>query len=224
MLEKDKIKKRILDAFQFRHATKVFDPNKVISDDDFQFILETGRLSPSSIGLEPWKFVVVQNREIREKLREIAWGAGGQLPTASHFVIILARTSKDVRYDSNYITNHFRTVKNAPEEVVRELPARYQNFQENFGLLKTERTIFDWSCKQTYIALGNMLTAAAQIGIDSCPIEGFNYKLVHEFLKEQGLLEDGHFDVSVMAAFGYRKDEPRPKTRKELNDIVTWLK
>ncbi|MDT8859221.1 NAD(P)H-dependent oxidoreductase [Alkalihalobacillus sp. MEB130] len=224
MLEKEGIKKQILDAFQFRHATKVFDETKVISDDDFQFILEAGRLSPSSIGLEPWKFVVLQNTELRKKLKEIAWGAGGQLPTASHFVIILARTSKDVRYDSEYITNHFRTVKNAPEEVVKELPARYQNFQEKFGVLDNERTIFDWSCKQTYIALGNMLSAAAQIGIDSCPIEGFNHRLVHDFLEEQGLLENGHFDVSVMAAFGYRKDDPRPKTRKNLDDIVSWVK
>ncbi|WP_034742100.1 NAD(P)H-dependent oxidoreductase [Halalkalibacter wakoensis] len=223
MLEKEQIKKQMLEGFLFRHATKEFDSDKIISDEDFQFILEAGRLSPSSIGLEPWKFVVLQNKEKREKLAEIAWGAKGQLLTASHFVIILARTSKDVTYNSEYITDHFRTVKKAPEEIVKELPARYQHFQEKFGVLDNERTIFDWSCKQTYIALGNMLTAAAQIGIDSCPMEGFHYEKVHQFLDDQGLLENGHFDVSVMAAFGYRKNEPRPKTRKSLEDVVTWL-
>jgi nitroreductase len=218
------VKQQILDAFYFRHATKEFDSSKKITNDDFHFILEAGRLSPSSIGLEPWKFVVIQNREFRNRLEEIAWGAERQLRTASHFVIILARKSIDVRYDSEYITNHFKTVKKAPVEIVRDLPRRYQNFQEKFGVLENERTIFDWSCKQTYIALANMMTAAAQIGIDSCPMEGFEYKQVHKLLDEEGLLEDGHFDVSVMVAFGYRKDEPRAKTRKVLDDIVQWIK
>lgn len=67
-------KHEILSAFEFRHATKVFDSSRKISEDDFQFILETGRLSPSSFGFEPWRFVVVQNPEIREKLRPFAWG------------------------------------------------------------------------------------------------------------------------------------------------------
>lgn len=68
-------KQQIIEAYQFRHATKEFDPEKKISESDFEFILETGRLSPSSLGLEPWKFVVVQNPELREKLREFTWGA-----------------------------------------------------------------------------------------------------------------------------------------------------
>jgi hypothetical protein len=87
-------KEEILKAFSFRHATKEFDPNMKISDEDFQFILETGRLSPSSVGYETWKFLVVQNMELREKLREVSWGAQGQLPTASHFLVIVARTIK----------------------------------------------------------------------------------------------------------------------------------
>ncbi|WP_227935631.1 NAD(P)H-dependent oxidoreductase [Alkalihalobacillus deserti] len=223
-MNKNIVKQQILDAFHFRHATKTFDPNKKITDEDFEFILETARLSPSSIGIEPWKFVIVQDMEWRKQLKEIAGGARGQLPTASHFVILLARTMKDVKYDSEYITNHLRTVKKFPEEKLKEIPQGYQNFQENFRILESERTIFDWSSKQTYIALANMMTAAAQIGIDSCPMEGFDYQLVHDFLEDKGLLEDGHFDVSVMAAFGYRANEPRPKTRKEMSDIVTWIR
>ncbi|MBN4863246.1 NAD(P)H-dependent oxidoreductase, partial [Staphylococcus sp. EG-SA-32] len=81
----------IIDAFHFRHATKEFDPTKKISDEDFNTILETGRLSPSSLGLEPWHFVVVQNKELREKLKAYSWGAQKQLDTASHFVLIFAR-------------------------------------------------------------------------------------------------------------------------------------
>ncbi|GKU82653.1 NAD(P)H-dependent oxidoreductase [Niallia sp. NCCP-28] len=217
-------KQEILDAFQFRHATKEFDPAKKISDEDFQFILETARLSPSSVGYEPWKFLVVQNKELREKLKEMTWGAQGQLPTASHFVILLARTIKDTKYDSAYVENLMLNEKNIPEEIFAQMKVRYQSFQENdLNLLESERSMFDWASKQTYIALANMMTAAAQIGIDSCPIEGFDYDKVQAILAEEGLLEDGHLAVSVMAAFGYRIREPRPKTRKKLEDIVQWI-
>jgi nitroreductase len=216
-------KQQILDAFHFRHATKEFDPNKKISDDDFNFILETGRLSPSSIGLEPWKFLVVQNPELREKLRKVSWGAQGQLPTASHFVVILAY--RDVRYDSEYVINHMKNVRKMPDEVIATVSDRYKNFQElDLHLLESDRALFDWACKQTYIALGNMMTAAAQIGIDSCPIEGFDFDAVNKILEEEGLLEDGQLGVSVMVAFGYRAADPhRPKTRKELDQVVRWI-
>ncbi|MGG0717900.1 NAD(P)H-dependent oxidoreductase [Robertmurraya massiliosenegalensis] len=217
-------KQEILDAFQFRHATKEFDPTKKITDSDFEFILEAGRLSPSSVGYEPWKFLVVQNRELREKLREVSWGAQGQLPTASHFVLILARTIKDTKYDSKYVEDQMLNVKQFPPEIFAQIKELYKSFQEDdLHLLESDRAIFDWACKQTYIALGNMMTAAAQIGIDSCPIEGFDFDKVQAILEEAGLLEDGHLGVSVMVAFGYRAKEPRPKTRKKLEDIVQWV-
>ncbi|SEM19981.1 Nitroreductase [Mesobacillus persicus] len=196
-------KQEILDAFQFRHATKEFDPNQKISDEDFEFILETGRLSPSSVGYEPWKFVVVQNMELREKLREVAWGAQGQLPTASHFVLILARTIKDTKYDTEYVRNQMLNVKQIPAEIYAQMEERYKTFQEHdLRLLESEQSMFDWASKQTYIALANMMTAAAQIGIDSCPIEGFDFEKVQKVLTEENLLEDGHLAISVMVAFG----------------------
>lgn len=217
-------KQEILNAFHFRHATKEFDPTKKISDDDFQFILETGRLSPSSVGYEPWKFVIVQNKDLREKLREVSWGAQGQLPTASHFVVILARTIKDTKYDSDYVENLMLNVKKIPEEIFEQMKVRYKSFQEeDLQLLESERSMFDWASKQTYLALANMMTAAAQIGIDSCPIEGFHFDKVQHVLEEEGLLEDGHLAVSAMVAFGYRINEPRPKTRKPIDDVVQWI-
>ncbi|RAS75976.1 NAD(P)H-dependent oxidoreductase [Priestia endophytica] len=217
-------KQEILDAFTFRHATKEFDPTKKISDEDFQFILETGRLSPSSVGYEPWKFLVVENEELKNKLKAVSWGAQGQIPTASHFVIILART--DARYDSEYVLDLQKNVKKVPNDVLETLMPRYKDFQENdFHLFESKRALFDWASKQSYIALGNMMTSAAQIGIDSCPIEGFNYDQVHEILKEEGLLKDGKLDISVMAAFGYRIHEPkREKTRRSMDQVVQWVK
>ncbi|WP_053363287.1 NAD(P)H-dependent oxidoreductase [Bacillus sp. FJAT-27251] len=224
-MDREAKKQEILEAFQFRHATKEFDPDKKISNEDFNFILEAARLSPSSVGYEPWKFIVVQNKELREKLREVSWGAQGQLPTASHFVLVLARTVKDTKYDSDYVKNQMLNVKQIPEDIFAQMLVRYKEFQEeDLNLFESDRAIFDWACKQTYIALGNMMTAAALIGIDSCPIEGFDFEKVNSLLEEEGLLEDGHLALSVMAAFGYRAREPRPKTRKPMKDIVQWVK
>ncbi|SDN52097.1 Nitroreductase [Fictibacillus solisalsi] len=216
-------KKKIIEAFQFRHATKAFDPTKKISEEDFQFILETGRLSPSSVGYEPWKFLVVQNKELREKIRQVSFGAQGQLPTASHFVILLAR--KNARYDSSYVQQLLREVKEIPEETLAKMNEAYRSFQENdLNLFESERALFDWASKQTYIALGNMMTSAAQIGIDSCPIEGFNLEKVTKILEDEGLLEDGAFGVSVMAAFGYRAQEPNhAKVRQSAESVTKWV-
>ncbi|WNF38267.1 NAD(P)H-dependent oxidoreductase [Bacillaceae bacterium IKA-2] len=224
MNDKEVIKQQILDAFHFRHATKKFNLDKKITDLDFDFILETARLSPSSVGIEAWKFVVIQNQELRNSLKEVCGGAQGQLPTASHFVVILARTIKDTKYDSEYIANHLKDVKKTPENMIAQIQNKYKSFQEaGQHLLDNDRTMFDWSSKQTYIALGNMMTAAAQIGIDSCPIEGFDRNKAHKIFNEAGLLEDGSFDISVMVAFGYRVDDPPPKTRKEKDQVVEWV-
>ncbi|HEK9100781.1 NAD(P)H-dependent oxidoreductase [Bacillus pfraonensis] len=219
-------KEEILKAYQFRHACKEFDVNKKISDEDFHFILETGRLSPSSFGFEPWKFVVIQNQDIRNKLLPVSWGAQKQLPTASHFVVILARKKEEMIYNSSYISNFMKNIQQLPEEVITMKRGFYKEFQESdFQLLESDRAMFDWASKQTYIALGNMMTAAAQIGIDSCPIEGFHQEKVDAILKEEGIISDDAFGVSVLVAFGYRAEEPkRDKTRQTMDMVVEWIK
>ncbi|WRP07752.1 NAD(P)H-dependent oxidoreductase [Rossellomorea aquimaris] len=224
MANKEQAKQDILDAYHFRHATKEFDPNKKVSDDDFRFIMETGRLSPSSFGFEPWRFVVIQNPELREKIKNTAWGAYGKLPEASHFVVILARTKKDTKYDSQYLQDHFKNVKNLPEDHMAKYLEKIEQFQKvDFDLLEGNRPLYDWAGKQTYLALGNMMTSAAQIGVDSCPIEGFDIEKMNSLLDEEGLLEDGRFSISVMVAFGYRMKDPAPKTRRPYEDIVKFV-
>ncbi|MGA4718918.1 NAD(P)H-dependent oxidoreductase [Fictibacillus nanhaiensis] len=224
-MNKEAKKQEILEAFQFRHATKEFDPEKKISDDDFAFILETGRLSPSSFGFEPWRFVVIQDQALREQLKPVSWGAQKQLPTASHYVVMLARTAEDMVYDSEYIEHMMTEVKNLPEEAYEAISGFYKTFLESdFKLLGNDRAMFDWAAKQVYIALGNMMTAAAQIGIDSCPIEGFDQEKVQAILEKEGVLEDGNFEVAVMVGFGYRVNEPRPKVRQNMDDVVKWIK
>ncbi|WP_243526818.1 NAD(P)H-dependent oxidoreductase [Bacillus pseudomycoides] len=215
-------KQEILKAYQFRHACKEFDTSKKISDEDFHFILDTGRLSPSSVGLEPWKFVVIQDTALREKLKPVSGGAQGQLPTASHFVVILARRKEGLRHDSVHVIKMMKDIQHMPEEVVQNLSGFYKSFVET-ELEDNDRLIFEWASKQTYIALGNMMTAAAQIGIDSCPIEGFDKKQVTVILQNECIINGNDFGVACMVAFGYRKEEPkRPKTRQNLDEIVEW--
>lgn len=219
---KEEIKETFLNAMNFRHATKIYDSSRKISEEDFNFILEAGRLSPSSIGSEPWKFIVVQDPKLREKMMDSASGAVEKLKTASHFVIILAR--KGVRYDSEYLLEHMKDVQLYPKDMIETISGQYKMFQEGKNILDSDRSLDDWSAKQTYIALGNMLTAAAMIGIDSTPMEGFNANKLDELLEKEGLLENATYSASVLAAFGYRKDNPpREKTRKKMNDVVEWI-
>ncbi|MDC0706375.1 NAD(P)H-dependent oxidoreductase [Priestia sp. AB] len=218
-------RQEILDAFNFRRAIKAFDPTKKISEDDFNVILESARLSPSSCGYEPWKFLVVQNQEFREKLKEISPGAQGHLPTASHFVIILARTIKDTKYDSEYVKNQTLNITGFPAEMYDQMKDIYKEFQEDQqNILVNESTMLDWAKRQTYLPFANMMTVAALLGIDSCPIEGFYIDKVEKLLAEENLLEDGHLAVSAMVAFGYRANEPKfPRGRKDMKDIVQWI-
>ncbi len=218
------VRKQILDAFNFRHACKVFDDARKIPQEDFHFILETARLSPSSFGFEPWRFLVIQDEQLREKLKPICKGAQGQLPTASHFMIILARKEHSLQFGSNYVLDHMRDISHLPEDIVQMVEERYRDFQlHDFKLTESPRALFDWACKQTYIALGNMMTAAAEIGIDSCPIEGFDRDSVETLLSAEGVTDTSEFGVSVMVAFGYRAGDPKPKTRFEQKDVVQWV-
>lgn len=223
LIDKETIKETILEAYRFRHACRQFDPDAKIPDSDFGFILETARLSPSSFGFEPWKLVVLKGAAVREKLLPVSWGARTQFTTASHAVLILARTQDALLPKSEHIQSMMRNVQQLPEEVVGQREAMYGKFLESdFDLLGNERAMFEWAARQSYIALGNMMTSAALIGIDSCPIEGFDKAQAENVLREEGLLADG-YGLACMAAFGYRVNEPRSKTRRDLADIVEWV-
>lgn len=214
---------KFLDAMMFRHACKEFDNTKKISRSDFNSILEMGRLSPSSFGFEPWKFLVIQNESLREKLKEFTWGAQGTLPTASHYVIVLARKKDSMIYNSDYIKHMMKDTHNLDNESIKLRTQFYEKFQkDDFNLLESDRAIFDWACKQTYIAMANMMSGAAYMGIDSCPIEGFDDKKAQEFIEKELGVDSDEFGLSVMVAFGYRKNEQKIKTRQSLDDISEW--
>jgi hypothetical protein len=215
----------IIKAFNFRHACKVFDAEKKISEADFETILETGRLSPSSFGFEPWKFLVVQNQELREKLKPFTWGAQGTLPTASHFIVILSRKQNTLKYDSEYISHMMYDVHHIPEEMAEKRRSFYEKFQKSdFKLLESQRATFDWANKQCYIALGNMMSSAAMLGIDSCPIEGFVAEDIEKVISSDFGIESEEYGVAVMVAFGYRVNAQPVKTRQTLEDVVSWYR
>lgn len=215
----------IIKAFHYRHACKKFDKTKVVSPEHLHTILEAGRLSPSSFGLEPWKFLVIEQEELKQKLYPIAWGARNSIDGASYLVIFLARKKVDTLHGSDYMKHMMYDVHHFPADVAEPRMETIANFQEkDFKLTESDRAIFDWACKQTYIALGNMVTVAAMLGVDSCPIEGFNRDAVEKLLANEGILDTTHFGVSVMAGFGYRAVEPRPKTRQSFDDVVQFIK
>lgn len=218
-------KQAILDAFWFRHACKEFDADRKISNEDVDFILETARLSPSSFGLEPWKFLVVQNPQLRQAMLPYVWGGQKQLPTASHVLIGLIRKPCFMRYDSDYVQNFMREIQKFPEDAAQTRTAILKKFQEqDFALSESERAMVDWGGKQSYIALANMMTAAAMIGIDSCPIEGFEQDALQHLLAERIGLDLEAWSVAYLVAFGYRNGPPaRPKTRHAKSDIIEWL-
>ena len=215
-------KQDVLQAFNFRHACKTFDPDRTIPESDFRYILECARLSPSSFGYEPWRFVVVQDRALRDKLRAVSWGAQGQFPTASHVIAILARKD-DMLPGSDYTEHMMHDIQHMSEEGIARRHQLYPQFFEKDFRIDTPRALFDWSVHQAYIALANMMTAAALIRIDSCPVEGFNRDDAEAVLAEAGLLENGRFGLAVMVAFGYRVNPPRKKTRQAMEDVVRWV-
>lgn len=215
-------KEQLLNAFNFRHACKEFDVNKLIPEEDFKFILEAARLSPSSFGFEPWHFLVVQDKHLREQLKPKAWGVTKKLDTASHIVIGLTMKSPLMKWDAEYIQYFMREIQKLPEEVVKGKGKFFETFQKSDFELTDDRKLFDWAAKQSYIALGNMMTAAALIGIDSCPMEGFEQKETEAILRNSFGIDTGKFGVSYMVAFGYRVIEPKMKTRRPLDQMVTW--
>ncbi|MDK4679246.1 NAD(P)H-dependent oxidoreductase [Kingella negevensis] len=213
----------VLAAYKYRKSCRYYDASKKISNEDFNFILDLGRLSPSSVGSEPWKFVVIQSPELREKIKPFSWGMQATLDTASHIVVILAK--KNVTANSELLLESIKRRGVTDPEMVEKTIAKYHDFQVNdMKTAGNERALFDWCSKQTYIALANMMTGAALVGIDSCPIEGFNYDEMNKALAEAGAFDPEEWGVSVAATFGYRSQDIAEKARKSAEEVVVWLK
>lgn len=207
--------KTFMEAMDFRHACKVFDDTKKISDEDMNFILEAGRKSPSSFGMEPWKFLVITNEELKAKIRPACWDQP-QITTCSHLVVYLAAI-ENVKPESGIPRKKFER---------REMPEEKYDFYLNLysdhlaDTLSTDEKVLAWTARQNYLAAANMMTAAAIKGVDSCPIEGFDKQKVEEILE----LDTSKYQLAVIVPFGYRINEQSSQLRENLNEVVEFIK
>jgi len=202
-------------AMDFRHACKIFDESKTISDEQMHYILEAGQKSPSSFGMEGWKFLVITNEALKAKLRPHCWDQV-QVTSSSHLVIVLAAI-ENVKVESGEVEKRFKR-REMPQESLDFYMDIYAKHLEK--TLSTDENIYHWTSKQSYIALANMMTAAAYICIDSCPIEGFD----KEKLEEALALDTSKWQVSVVSTFGYRLNEQSSQQRLPFDDVVEFIK
>lgn len=216
-------KKQILDALNFRYACKEFNKDKKIHKEDMDIILESGRLSPSSLGIEPWGFIVIENEEIKNKLGEVSWGGKTQMPSCSHLVVALNRINEDILHDSRYIEHILRDVKGLPRDLVKKFKEIMKGLEDD--RFKENENLINAYCKeQVYIACANMMTTAALLKIDSCPIGGFDKEKLTKILKDTGVLDTNHFEVALTIAFGYRVKDGEKKTRQKREEIIFYIK
>ena len=209
------MEKTFMEAMDFRHACKIFDETKKINDEDINYILEAGRKSPSSFGMEAWKFLVITNEELKAKIRPACWDQV-QITSCSHLVIILAGIDA-VKPESGEVERKFKR-REMPQEKLDFYLGLYAGHLKD--TLSSNENIYSWTARQTYIALGNMMTAAAVKGIDSCPIEGFEKEKVEEILK----LDLSKYQLSCIVPFGYRINEQSTQLREPLQNVVEFIK
>ena len=211
----------VIDILNFRHACKEFDVNKTIDCDDLKVILEGGRLAPSSVGIEPWHFIVVENKEFKNKLASVCPGSYKQIPTCSHFLILLTRTPNEIKYDSEYIDHLLKENHKLSEEPYNAIKGYIKGVNERF---ENDSEIQAYANEQTYIALSSIMLTAAMLGIDSCAIGGMDKNAVTKMLVDKGLLDKSKFEVTLGCALGYRVKEATPKKRQSFDEVVTIVK
>lgn len=206
--------KTFKESMDFRHACKLFDDNKKISDEDIRFILEAGRKSPSSFGMEAWKFLVITNEELKAKLRPACWNQI-QITSCSHLVIVLTGI-ESAKVESGEVKKRFSR-REMPQEQLDFYMDLYSSHLKD--TLADDEKLFAWTSKQSYIAAANMMTGAASIGIDSCPIEGFELDKVEEILG----LDKSKYRLSLILPFGYRVNEQSSQLRLDFDEVVEFI-
>jgi nitroreductase len=201
------MREEFMRALHFRFACKHFDENRILPRPDLEYILEAGRLAPSSLGLEPWRFLVIEDRALRRHLRPACWNQT-QITTASAIVVISALKA-DLRIESGYAQEMLRRQVGSDEELKEALQI-YHDIAHG--------DVTAWSIAQCHIAAAEMIMAAAVIGVDSCPMGGFEPAAVAEALN----IDRTKVEVALLLALGYRAQPQPPKHRLTLSDIVEY--
>ncbi len=203
----------LLEQLNWRYAVKKFDASKKIAPGTWSTLEKAMVLSPSSYGLQPWRFLVVQDSKVREKLRPVSWNQS-QITDASHMVVFL-RKEKLTAADVEKYVDRIVEVRKAPREVLND----YRNMM--LGTVNNPATDHaGWNSRQVYIALGFFLSAAAMLGIDACPMEGIDSAKYDEMLNLKGT----GYTTTVVATAGYRADDDMfakmAKVRFAENDVI----
>jgi nitroreductase len=203
----------ILEALNWRYATKKFDSSKKINPKDLETIKEVLRLTPSSYGLQPWKFLLIENQALRQQLREKSWGQS-QVTDASHLIVFCSYLDLSDEHIDSHIANTSVTRNQDIENL-----AGYGNFVKKTLSNLSPADINTWSSKQLYIALGQLMLACAEMKIDATPMEGFEPAGYDEILG----LKAKNLHATLVCPIGYRHLEDvsqfHKKVRKTTDDI-----
>jgi nitroreductase len=206
------------DALRWRYATKKFDASRKIPPVLWAALEQALVLSPSTMGLQPWKFVVVQDRATREKLSAAAWGQSQPLD-CSHFVVLAGRKG----LDSNDIERHMVRTAEVRGVTRDSLSSLEQMLHGGTEPARKNSTLDSWMARQVYIALGMFMMAASMLGVDTCPMEGIEPPKFDEIL---GLPAMGYGALCACAA-GYRSSDDKyanlPKVRFKPQDVVVHV-
>ncbi len=201
-------------ALQWRYATKKFDDSRLLSQEKIDILKNAFNLTATSYGLQPLKLVVIQNKELQEKLQEQSFKQK-QVGTASHVLVIC--TEKKINKD--FIENYFKRVKHI-RETPDEVLAPFRDFLVEDFQAKANDEIHQWAVNQAYLTLGTLLTVCATEGIDACPMEGFEPDKYDQSLK----LGEKNLKSVLVLPVGYRADDDMfsnfKKVRRSLEDVI----
>lgn len=186
----------LLNALAWRYAVKRFDATRQIDEAHWQAIETSMILTPSSFGLQPWKFIVVKDPSIKEQLPAFSWGQQ-QPKDCSHFVVLAGLRAMNTEYVDQFLAR-VATERSLPVESLAGYRKVVLGFLEN-----QKEHIPEWATRQVYIALGQMMTSAALLGIDACPMEGIEPKKYDTLLG----LDGTNYATRVACAFGFRHPE-----------------
>ncbi|MFI3142252.1 MAG: oxygen-insensitive NAD(P)H nitroreductase [Clostridia bacterium] len=214
----------IIKILQNRYTTKLFDPQKKITDEDMQKVKEILNLSASSLNLQPWKFVIAQSEGAKQKLMKATDGMFAQNQTkilnSSAVVIFSSKLSLDDEYLA-YICDCEEKSGRFKDEAAKQ---NYYNARCNYRNMHSDKfdDIKRWTAKQAYLNLGNFLVSTASLGIDSCTMEGLDMEIINE---EFDLTQKG-YTACFAVAIGYRSEDDFndisrcPKSRLEIDEII----
>lgn len=209
---------QIKSALEWRYATKRFDASRKITPTDWQTLQESLHLAPSSYGIQPWKFLVIENPELREKLKAVSWNQT-QVTDASHYVVFTYKESIDTNFIQKYI-DRVAEVRQAPPAALDG----YKNMLiENLAKAPAEK-INIWSQRQSYIAMGFLLQTAALLNIDATPMEGLDPVAYDKILG----LEGSGWKTVATVALGYRHPDDAAqnlkKVRFDQENVIKYVK